>query len=214
MKKIAKRTKSILIILALALVAIVGATIAYYTSKNDFKNEFHVSEPGVAVVEKFNPSDQWVPGEEKTKEVWFTNSGEVDMLLRFHVEVDWEEDSKPASASEASQIVTLNRNTAFEKNFCSFKENDKDYYYYKKVLKPGEVTSNVLDSVTFSSALSNDGHGVNYANSQVNITIIGETVIAEANESGYVEAAEEWNKTAQITDDVSGKKTVTWENKQ
>lgn len=213
MKAITKKTKHIIIILALALLAVIGMTIAYYTSRNDFKNEFSVAKPGVAVVEEFNPADDWVPGEEKTKEAWFTNSGEIDMLLRFHVDVAWEADTAPANAKEAAEVVTLNRDSAFENNFVSFTENDKVYYYYKKVLKPGEATTNVLDSVTFSSDLSNDHHGVNYENAQVNIIITGETVIASPNEDGYAEAAEEWNKTARIISGGEGINSVEWASK-
>lgn len=210
MKKLAKKSKNILLLFALALLAIVGATAAYYTSQKAFDNELSVKAPGVAVLEKFNPADHWVPGEEKTKEVWFTNTGQMDMLLRFRVEIEWE-NSMPNGAKAAKDVVRLNHDVAskFETNFDSFKEGDETYYYYNKVLKPGESTTHVLDSVIFHSDISNDSHGIDYSGSQVNITIIGETVLAATNDKGFAEAAGEWDKTAKVTGS-----EVTWSKKQ
>ena len=199
MTSITKKTKNILIILALLLLAVVGATIAYFTSRTDFKNEFHVSKPGAAVVERFNPADHWVPGEEKSKEIWFVNSGEADMLLRFKVDASWAEGYEPKNAAGEKvdplpdiwekNIITLNWNggggdkTADDgsiKNFRKITDSAGTYYYYTRVLKAGESTDKVLESVTFSSSLSNDDHtGINYSESQINLTITGETVLAD-----------------------------------
>lgn len=215
MKKLAKKSKNILLLFALALLALIGATIAYYTSQQTFDNELSVKEPGVAVIEKFNPADHWVPGEEKIKEVWFTNTGQMDMLLRFHVETKWADGKKPngATDADAAACIQLNQKDSFAANFVSFTENSRTYYYYKKVLKPGESTTRVLDSVTFSSNISNDTHGMDYSDSQVNIAIIGETILAAANDSGFAETADEWDKSAKITES-AGVKTVTWSEKQ
>ena len=85
MAQISKKAKKILIVLGLLTIAVIGLTLAYYSGQEEFENEFHVKEPGVAIYEKFNPTDWWVPGEEKSKQAWFTNTGEMDMLLRFKI---------------------------------------------------------------------------------------------------------------------------------
>lgn len=85
-----KKTVKVIAVFSLALLALVGLTMAYYNSQKDFQNEFHVNAPGVAMYEDFNPADHWVPDEEKGKQAWFTNTGELDMLLRFKVEAKWE----------------------------------------------------------------------------------------------------------------------------
>lgn len=90
MKQLSKEKKNILIISGLLLLTAVGLTIAYYNNQKTFKNEFHVGAPGVVMYEDFNPADQWVPEEEKGKQAWFTNTGELDMLLRFKVEARWD----------------------------------------------------------------------------------------------------------------------------
>lgn len=220
MTSITKKTKNILIILALLLLAVVGATIAYFTGRTDFKNEFHVSEPGAAVVERFNPADHWVPGEEKSKEVWFVNSGEADMLLRFKVTASWAEGYEPKDADGHTvnplpdiwekDIIILNWNGSGVdktdddgsiKDFQKITDSAGTYYYYTKVLKAGESTDKVLESVTFSSNLSNDDHtGINYSESQINLTITGETVLADPDA-----ALEQWKMKAGIDAD-----NVTW----
>ena len=216
MKKMEKKTKHILTILALLLVALVGGTIAYYTGRQDFKNEFSVAEPGVAIQEKFNPTDFWVPGEEKSKEVWFTNTGEMDMLLRFTVDAEWEGDHPKDVAADS--VITLfwnqgNDQRDNEKPPVDFvavtqKEGDvqKTYYYYTKILKAGESTQHVLESVKFSSDLSNDGHlNSDYSNTQINLTITGETVLADPDA-----VAEQWTDTPQAQAAIAADGTVTW----
>lgn len=215
MKKVVKQTKHILVILALLVVAVVGGTIAYYSSQQDFENEFKVPKPGVAIQEKFMPTDSWVPGEEKSKEVWFTNTGEMDMLLRFTVEAEWVGDDHPDV--DADSVITLFWNQGNDQrddenppvDFVS--DEKKEYYYYTKILKAGESTQHVLESVKFSTDLSNDGHlNSDYSNTQINLTITGETVLADAEA-----VAEQWTETPQVQaviDESSGNVTWTWQN--
>lgn len=195
------------LLLALLFLVIMGVTIAYYTSQKDFKNELSVSEPGVAVQEKFNPSDFWLPGEEKSKQVWFTNTGKMDMLLRFSVEVEWAKDSSHPDRA-AKDVVTLFWNDGkgnrvlddsqladFVKKTQQTGSDKTTYYYYTKVLKAGESTEHILESVKFVSDLSNDGHkNSDYSKTQINITIRGETVLADP---GAVE--DQWKELPQIS---------------
>lgn len=217
MKRINVKAKGILAALGLLLVTAAGVTAAYYASQKKFENEFKVDKPGVAVVEKFNPSDLWVPGEEKSKEVWFTNTGEQDMLLRFSVEVEWEPGMEPKTepgteTRSASDVVELywnlgegDRGEGIPVGFTDIEQNGTKYYYYNKVLKAGESTEHVLESVKFKTNLSNskDGHeNSDFSNTQINLTIKGETVLADEEAKA---AADLWKMTGTITGD-----TVTW----
>lgn len=186
MKRINVKAKGILAALGLLLAAAAGVTAAYYVSQKRFENEFKVDKPGVAVVEKFNPSDHWVPGEEKSKEVWFTNTGEQDMLLRFSVEAEWASETEHPNR-DASDVVKLywnkgngDRGEGTPADFTEFDQDGIRYYYYQKVLKAGESTDHVLESVKFETNLSNDGHeNSDFSNTQINLTIKGETVLAD-----------------------------------
>ncbi len=99
MERINKKMKMVLISLSILLLGAIGLTIAYYNSQKDFKNEFHVSAPGVSMYEDFNPADKWVPDEEKGKQAWFTNTGELDMLLRFTIEAKWKQPPTDANGA-------------------------------------------------------------------------------------------------------------------
>lgn len=209
MKQIGKKNAKIfLLAFSLLLLTVVGLTVAYYNSQKAFKNEFHVNAPGVSIYEKFNPTDWWVPGEEKSKQAWFTNTGELDMLLRFKIDYDWAEGQKPtgaASEAEAKDAVKLywtdstNDSGAKELpiaieggepvvfgDFIGFYDSDEKttYYYYKKILKAkgtdGSSTQHVLESVKFEPNLSNDGHlHSDYSGTQIDLTITGETVLVD-----------------------------------
>lgn len=225
MKQMTNKTKHILILLALLLTALIGGTIAYYTSQKDFENEFRVPAPGVAIQERFNPSDHWVPGEEKAKEVWFTNTGKQDMLLRFSVNVEWEEGSEPkdkdgkALEIDPNDVITLYWNDGedgrtdtlpvdfVKKEMKKVDGQEKVYYYYTKVLKAGESTQHVLESVKFSSSLSNDGHKhSDYSNTQIDLTITGETVLADERA-----VEEQWTELPQVTAAIDASTgAVTW----
>lgn len=227
MKQIIEKNKRTLIILGLFLLAVMGMTLAYYNSKKDFKNEFRTPKPGVAIHEVFNPTDYWVPGEEKSKEAWFSNSGEIDMLLRFKVDVAWAEGVKHPKR-DPNEFVTLywkssklgsdnkvKLSEAGGKEDFDFELGPDGYYYYKKVLEAEgsnmAVTQNVLESVEFSNELSNDGHkNSDYSNVQVNVTIKGETVLASAEGAA---ALAEW-QTSVAAVKIDDQKNVEWTFKQ
>lgn len=207
MKQLNKKATKILIILGVMVLTIIGLTLAYYNSTKKFENEFRVNAPGVAVYEKFNPTDLWVPGEEKSKEVWFKNTGEQDMLLRFSYSVEWVPvDGKPMPNRPADEVVTLNwnieGNTNVPKDFSKKDQtlNGKPitYYYYNKVLKAGEPTDLVLKSVKFKTDLSNDEHRFDYSDQQINLTIKGETVLADSEA-----VKDQWKETQQITAEIN-----------
>ncbi len=215
MKPVTKRTKNILLVLGFSLIAIIGGTVAYYMSREEFDNEFYVGEPGVAVEEKFNPGEQWVPGEKKEKEVWFTNTGEIDMLLRFRLDAQWEPGKEPVSASGEEftpwDLITLNWNvedSAEESDpegtddtkiqyFTKIEESDGVYYYYNKILRrsgiEGSKTDKILEAVTFASDISNGSNGPDYSGAQINLTIYGETVLVDE-----AAALETWGRQPEI----------------
>lgn len=175
MKQLSKKTAKILITLSVMALAIIGLTMAYYSSQKEFKNEFRIKEPGVVIYEKFNPTDWWVPGEEKSKQAWFANTGEMDMLLRFSIEIKWADGHAPSYKDEngnvvqvdvsAKDVVDLYWKDSVDKpnplplpktleeaaalngfDFIPVTQNGVTYYYYKKILKAkGTVGSDGAD---------------------------------------------------------------------
>lgn len=187
-----------LLIPGILAIFLVGGAYAYYSESLSFANPFHTGVPGVSLVEKFNPTDQWVAGEKKEKIVWFTNEGTLDVLVRFKPVIEWKAGSDDISDKVAQDAITLNWSETFGDQWIK----KGDYYYYKKVLKPGTQTDSVLESVTFSKDLSNDGHnGIDYSATQCNVDIQMESIVADLDE------AAKW----EMKPGISADGTVSWE---
>ena len=77
----------VLLLVGLAFALVIGSTVTYFANSNSLPNPFQTNKAEVVVMEQFDPSDKWVPGEQKKKEVWFENDGEQDMLLRFQPQI-------------------------------------------------------------------------------------------------------------------------------
>ena len=212
MKWMSRKARLALAASGLVLLSVIGATAAYYTSSKQFSNYFSVGAPGAAVQEKFNPADRWAPGEDKEKVVIFRNTGDMDMLLRFTVEAGWK-DPAPADAEFPPYVLYWNTDEGdgaeedpaqagafrttddgrikdFQKVTVNVDGENKDYYYYKKILKAGESTEKVLKSVKFKTELTNAVSG-----SQINLTVKGETVLVNRDA-----ALEAWGITPDIKD--------------
>ena len=207
MEQISKKAKTVLISLGLLTIAVVGLTVAYYSSQKDFENQFRLKEPGVAIYEKFNPTDWWVPGEEKSKEAWFTNTGELDMLLRFKIDVDWAEkpkdkDGKPIEDVDPRTVVNLywkgtkkdgqgkvtdpvllptKETEGFDFIPIVQTEDGKEviYYYYTKILKAKDMEGSSTKHVLESEGFSKELSNDGHKNSDYSNTQIDLTIKGE-----------------------------------
>ena len=122
MKK--KKSKKILLIFGLLSLLVIGGTMAYFQKSESIDNKFKSAEAKVYLNEKFDPNDEWVPGEEKQKEVRFGNEGKIAAVLRVKLTPvlklkDGTEDS------EAAKGFQLNFVDDFTQNWT-----EKDGWYY------------------------------------------------------------------------------------
>ena len=85
-----KNKKSLVAIGVLLLVAIVGGTLAYYTSSSSFENVFNTGKYKIVTTEIFESPDKWVPGETITKTVTTKNEGTVDATVKISYIEKWE----------------------------------------------------------------------------------------------------------------------------
>lgn len=153
--------KKVLLILGIVLVLAATATsLAYFTSKETKKNEFTVGSVQTKIIEKdfkqnseLSSNKQVVP-----KSVNVANAGENPVLVRVIINPQWDEEKdkdgkviKPITS--ASNQVKLNFSSNIDGNWI--KGND-GYYYYNKVLEPGETTGTLLESVQLKDNLSDD----------------------------------------------------------
>lgn len=121
-----------IVVLALVIVATVGVTIALYTSQtNEVVNHFTLGNVTTEVIEDFHDNGD----NTFTKTPQVVNTGANDCLVRIRVSVT------PATLPE--NYLTVDYKTGDSDDWYL-----KDgYYYYKKVLKPGETTSPLFTTV-------------------------------------------------------------------
>ena len=206
-KKSNKKILTVVLIVALALVGVVGTTYAYYVSNSEINNPLITKGTDIYLAEYFSPDDLWLAGETKEKEVWFGNECDLDQVLRFKVVEEWFDnkgtpgdltDDTPWtwSGTYTPTPAIINYTGEITGGTPSWTKLSDGYYYYNKVLEkqsgstPTE-TAAVISSVTFSPALSNQAaYGDDFSNKVCRITVIMETLDVNAD---FTEDA--WNTT-------------------
>ncbi len=155
MKKI-KNKKSLVALVLVAVLGVVGATMAYFTSTDTFENVFGTKAYSMEVVETFESPDDWVPGTTTSKTVVATNKGDVDAAVRISYTESWKDANDNQLPLTDSATPTPNRaaviNFASDLNtkWTKSTEGGKDYYYYKTKLAKNASTSSLIESVTFN----------------------------------------------------------------
>lgn len=198
MKK--RKIKIFLLILGMLVLFAFGSTYAYFQTSESIDNNFRSTEAKVYLNEKFNPNDEWVPGEEKQKEVRFGNDGNIASVLRvrFTSVLKLEDGTEDP---EAAKNFQLNFTTDFQEDWVK----QGEWYYYKKVLLSEQMTEITLKSVTISDNIGNDEHGItkDYSQAIYDVKIEGELLQASLASEGA--AFMKWGMTPTVTGD-----TVTW----
>lgn len=198
MKK--KRTKKIWMAAGLLALVILGGTFAYFSASQSMDNKFQSAEANVYLNELFDPKDQWVPGEEKQKEVRFGNDGKMATVLRARFTPVLTRQDGTADP-EAAKGFLLNFSDDFDSSWTKI----GDWYYYNKVLAPGQITDITLKSVTISDGIGNDEHHIatDYSQADYDVKIEGELLQS----SSASEGAEflKWGAVPTIAGD-----TVSW----
>lgn len=184
-----QKRKWFLASLALISVLLIGGTFAYFIQSEGIENKLKTADAKVYLNEKFNPNDNWVPGEEKQKEVRFGNEGWISSVLRVKF-IPIIEKTDGTQEPIRAELLQLN----FAENLSASWEQHGDWYYYKRVLKPSEMTEITLKSVTLSDQIGNDEHGIldNYFGVIFDVEIKSELLQASLAKDGAVQQKWEW----------------------
>ena len=200
MKKLNKKTIALLLCGVLALVTFTSS-LAYFSSTSTLDNRFSTAKPRISIVETFNPSDKWNPGEAKEKEVEFVNNGTMDMLMRFKVETVVKnadgiaQTSIPTDGKDpAEPLFKIAWNTADENKIYNGPDASKftyadefgEYYYFNEILPAGEATPTTMKFVKFA-----DWAGNEYQGWTVEVKVICE-MIQYDDEIQYAEEYTDW----------------------
>lgn len=166
-------------------VGVIGGTLAWFTSQDSVTNTFNTGSSndengkGIKIVEKFTPPTDMLPGDEVNKDVQVSNTATYDQFIKVKLSPKFVEVGKDGSRNEIKQREIINElgqkqtctlNTSkiilnFTKNLKTDKSNgswikDGDYYYYMGKVKPNELTSMLLDSVTLDKNAGNEYRGL------------------------------------------------------
>ncbi len=210
-KKIFSKKKAAgLLSLSVIMVAI-GGTLAYYINSLSLENPLRTSYSGAAIVEEFDPNSSFLPGETAVKRVAFQNTGEMDVYLRVKVpptEAWCDANGNPTKLDTAYVVLDSDGNPLKDKdgnevkadmvtkNWTDYWKTDADqcqwtevkadgYRYYKAILPAGEITNDILESITLAPVVSNDRHEADYSSKVYKLTFDAEAIPVEADGKQY-----------------------------
>lgn len=179
-----KRKLLIVSVVAICIAILAAGSLAYFTAEGTAHNVITTGGVKIALqewadAEKKIPFENMtgvMPGTPVTKIVEVKNTGASDAWVRVKV-VKKIELAVPTDNFDES-LVELELNTK------DWTEKD-GYYYYNKMLKPGEVTDPpILTAVTFKPTMGNE-----YQNAQISVDISAQAVQTANNGKTVMEAA-------------------------
>lgn len=153
-----------------------GNVYAWLSNQNTASNIINTPVAEVAIVEGNTPEDLdgWTPqniswGNDVLKYVRFSNTGQSTMLIRATYAQTWK--SGTAYLSNLAKIDSGYVNVAephwtisgFTNNSLWWYNTNDGWYYYRKILEPGESTDVVMDKVTFISPEPPGYNGAEYS---------------------------------------------------
>ena len=167
MKKNKNKKMPIIAITALAIIGIVGGTIAYFTSESVFPNVFKTKKIEAEFTEEFTSPDptvpgspEWKPGSKVDKVVEIKNTSDIPLAARVSYTEEWvaaDGTKLPNTIEvEGAQERVVNIHMPEEANWIKDGTADNikgqpvnTWYYYNKVIKKNE-TAKFMDYVTFN----------------------------------------------------------------
>lgn len=173
-----KKTWSMILLGLLVFVFVfsTGYTIAFWISEDKTDNLVTTGRLITDITEDYEQDQIVNPGDRIQKIVNVTNNGSVDSVLRIKVSKSWgkirQDGDLVIDGTYSTDNIVLGINTDYW-----YYDSADDYYYYKGVLRPGEVTVKPL----FEEFIIDPDTGDEYANLHADIRINLESVQAAYN---------------------------------
>ena len=99
------------------------------------------------------------------------NDGELDTVVRVQLTPNWNPATDDLGNVLSTDVVTIGFGSTIADDWTLI----DGWYYYNRVLKPGEETSLLVDSLKLE-AFSNDSHNTDYSDSIYSLDVVGESV--------------------------------------
>ena len=155
--------KTIIFLLLIAIISVIGLTIAYFAGSTSIENTFTTKSNITKYTESFVSPDNWLPGDTTEKTLIAKNMGDIDQAVRIRVDESWitdnggtltgwiHPDGSKSTHSTEIELSTDERVALLNLTNTSDWTKVGNYYYYNYKLAPGEDTNTFLESVTFNS---------------------------------------------------------------
>lgn len=172
-----KEKLSVVAILAIFLAIMSAGTWAYFTAEEQVHNVITTGGVDITLQEwadeaKTTPFEDLsgiMPGRQVTKIPEVVNSGEHPVFVRVQIDKSILQAEGAAEDEADLSLVQLDINTT------DWIEQD-GYYYYKKILQPGETTEPLFTSVTFDASMGNQ-----FQSSDITVSVKAQAVQAANN---------------------------------
>lgn len=157
---IKNKKKKLIIITTVLITSICLASTAFFISTDKTRNVFKVAKYEIDTKENFKQSKEWKTKSIK-KEVWVENNGTLPAYVRIKVVPFWKS-GLPLMYDDKKTIQLEFSNSKLWKKIG-------DYYYYKKILEPGEKTENLIDGVNVNADLLESNKDYNIKDLSVDV---------------------------------------------
>lgn len=159
-----KKILSLCLVIALAAIALVGGTLAYFTDEDEATNEFTVGNVSIDLTEPkwdaqgSQDAPEVYPTEALAKDPTVTNDGKNPCFVRISV-TGWDSLIKAGLSQN---------NITYKTDYTDSKLGDKwvlhtdGYFYYDGVLAVGETTDALFDQIVIPADLINGDGTVEY----------------------------------------------------
>lgn len=152
-----KKLIAMMLCIALLAIAIAGGTLAYFTDDDAKTNTFTVGNVSIVLTEpnwdktgEAEAADVY-PGEPLAKDPTVTNDGKNPCFVRIKVE------GLDQFADEFNgAMITYRTGYVADALGADWTLHTDGYFYYNKVLQPGESTSALFDQIVIPTELTNN----------------------------------------------------------
>ena len=171
------------IVCCIAILA--SGTVAYFTAQETAYNVITTGALSMRLVEEGADGKPFpkegitgvLPNMDVTKKVYVENTGDVDMYVRIALATNVE------SMQDGVEKLPFDDHISLNINKTDWTEKD-GYYYYNRVLKPGEATEPLFTTVSFDAKMGNE-----YMNARVRIDVDAQAVQSKNNTDSPLTAA-------------------------
>ena len=156
-----KNKKPIIALGALAVLGLIGGTIAYFTSEATFDNVFTTAVYKTKSTEVFSAPDNWLQGSidvavrVSTSEKWtLDDANHTEITMPHPFDMGTPETTDDVIYQSDRDLVTIN--LANTSDWLSSSDTSDKHLYYKKKLAANETTTTFLSGVTLNSNVATD----------------------------------------------------------